>query len=150
MPLPPWAGLSPQDAALLPPSTWSSPLVVPCHDLPPDPSSPTSYDVYVGRPGPGGLRFGAPCPWGNPHHTDRYPHLPASLRLYAATIDHLRHILHPAQTALRLRAHHELAGRRLGCWCPQPGPCHAHNWAWVLTHTSPPPDATPAAAPAAP
>jgi hypothetical protein len=28
--------------------------------------------------------------------------------------------------AVWIRDHvHELAGKRLACWCPQPGPCHA-------------------------
>ena len=126
---PPW-DLSVEDAALLPDATWSSPLVVPCHGQPP---SHDTYDVYVGRGGPGDLRWGSPCPWGNQFLLNRYSHLPPRFRLIAATIDFLHWTLLPAQTALRLRAHRELAGRRLGCWCPQPGPCHAHAWAWIVS-----------------
>ena len=141
--MPPWA-TTVEAAALLPDSVWASPLVVPCHGQPP---SPDTYDVYVGRGGPGGLRWGSPCPWGNPFHTDRYAHLAPRLRLIAATVAYLSWLLEPAQTALRLRARRELTGRRLGCWGPQPGPCHGHAWVWFLSQLPSDDDAAAAAAP---
>lgn len=30
---------------------------------------------------------------------------------------------------------HELAGKTLACWCPQPGPCHAHVLAELANAT---------------
>ena len=68
------------------------------------------------------------------------------LRLIAATVAYLSWLLEPAQTALRLRARRELTGRRLGCWCPQPGPCHAHALAWFVSQLPSDDDAAAAAA----
>ena len=82
-----------EDAALLPDSVWTSPLVVTCHGQPP---TQDTYDVYVGRGGTGDLRWGSPCPWGNQFLLNRYSHLPPRSRLIAATIDFLHWALLPA------------------------------------------------------
>ncbi len=96
------------------------------------------YDIYIGRgrdPASGALGE-----WGNP-----FSHRPSRVAgvIVVPTIEEAiaRHRLH-LWTQIRSRRLPldrlaTLAGRVLGCWCEQPGPCHGHTLraaaAWAAT-----------------
>lgn len=75
----------------------------------------------------GAVVVARPSVWGNPYKVAKFD--PAKrLESYEKAVDAYRQFVasdHPR--AVWIREHvHELAGKTLACWCPQPGPCHAH------------------------
>ena len=65
----------------------------------------SSYDVYIGRPGP----------WGNPFEIGKDGTRAEVIEKYRQWLD--------TKPELITQAKHELRGKTLGCWCA-PNPCH--------------------------
>ena len=64
-----------------------------------------------------------PTKWGNPFVPE--PRNEEGRRVAVARYE--AWVLGDDPRATWIREHiHELRGRTLACWCPQPGPCHAH------------------------
>ena len=88
------------------------------------------------RKPPNSVCVSRPSKWGNPYKvgdpcgdgmTRTVDGAVFAFRVWVASAD---------PRAAWIRDHvHELAGKVLLCWCPQPGPCHAHVLAELADRT---------------
>ena len=110
--------------------------VVHCDNKPPG----THYDVYIGRGYQGDThRFGQECIWGNPFTIQRKGTSVTPEEREDVVKRHRDWLHAPEQEGLRELARVQLRGKTLGCWCPQPGPCHGHNLVEVADGAEPEP-----------
>lgn len=87
-----------------------------------------SYDVYIGRGRD--PSSGVPGEWGNPfsHRPTQVPGVTIVPSIEEAIARHRLHLWTEIRAGrLPLDRLAVLAEKTLGCWCPQPGPCHGHT-----------------------
>lgn len=86
------------------------------------------YDRYVGRGRD--PHNGEPGEWGNPysHRPSRVGGVIVVATVAEAISSHERWLADQLRSGrISLGRMAELDGETLGCWCHQPGPCHAHT-----------------------
>lgn len=95
------------------------------------------YDIYIGRGRD--PTSGAVGEWGNPfsHRPSRVPGVIVVSSIEEAIAQHRLHLWQEVRSGrLPLDRLAALAGKILGCWCRQPGPCHGHTLtaaaAWAI------------------
>lgn len=95
--------------------------VVHCMQAPYDVYAGRGRDPHTGEMGELGNQF--------THRPSRVPGVIVVSSLEEAIACHRRWVWEQIRSgAIELEWLAALAGLTFGCWCRQPGPCHAHNW----------------------